>query len=297
MKLFLDVPYAEKDIAKANGAKWYPTLKKWYADDITLWSGLSQWIICHDNTTVFTYGLTKEEHEHLEKCSNYSFKEIPGSFLDLLENKAIAVILDPNKLSKSELEKLADIYIPTKKLVHKDQIEGSRWETEKYIVIDIETTGFSPAANKIIELGAVKIENGVITEEFNQLVNPGIEIPWRITKLTGITSQMVAGKPTIEEALPLFLKFCADHTIVAHNTKFDMGFIKYNAKEQGLRCSFKTLDTLEITRRLFPQLSNHQLSTVAAHLDVKIINHHRATDDAKVTAGIFLRCEKLKMKV
>ena len=166
-------------------------------------------------------------------------------------------------------------------------------ENKNYAVIDIETTGFSPISDKIIEIGAVKIENRVITEEFHQLINPGIPIPHKITEITGITSDMVADKPAIEEVLPLFMKFCANSIIVAHNANFDMGFIKHNAKKQGLDCDFEVLDTLEISRRLFPNLKNHKLDTVANHLDIELFEHHRATDDVQATARIFLKCEKI----
>ena len=162
-----------------------------------------------------------------------------------------------------------------------------------YVVFDIETTGFSATTDRITEIGAVKIVNRAITEGFNQLINPGIPIPPRITEITGITSYMLKGKPSIEEALPLFLRFCAGSTIVAHNARFDMGFIKYNANKQGLDCDFVVLDTLEIARRLFPRLVNHKLDTVARHLGVELLEHHRAADDAKATARIFLKCMEI----
>jgi len=163
-------------------------------------------------------------------------------------------------------------------------------ENKSYVVVDIETTGFSASSDKITEIGAVKIENGVITEEFSQLIDPGIPIPWRITEITGITSDMVDGKPTIEEALPLFFEFCTGCTIVAHNARFDMGFIKFNAARHGFDCNFRILDTLAMARRVFPYLANHKLDTVARHLEVELLKHHRAADDARATAHIFLRC-------
>ena len=95
-----------------------------------------------------------------------------------------------------------------------------------YVVFDIETTGFSPYLHRITEIGAVKIENGIITEEFHQLIDPGVPVPWRITEITGITDELLAGQPTIEGTLPLFFEFCSDCALVAHNANFDMGFIK-----------------------------------------------------------------------
>jgi len=161
---------------------------------------------------------------------------------------------------------------------------------KRYVVVDIETTGFSATSDRITELGAVKIENGAITEEFSQLIDPGIPIPWRITEITGITSDMVSGKPTIEEAMPHFLEFCAGCDIVAHNARFDMGFIIFNAERLGYDCDFRILDTLSMARKLFPYLENHKLGTVAKHLKIKLVKHHRASDDARATAQIFLHC-------
>ena len=162
-----------------------------------------------------------------------------------------------------------------------------------YVVFDIETTGFSAAHHRITEIGAVKIEDGVITEEFHQLVDPEVPVPWKITEITGISDEMVAGQPTIEEVLPLFIDFCEDCTLVAHNASFDMSFIRYNAKVQDLECYFEVVDTLSLARRSFPRLENHKLNTVAKHLCVEHLDHHRAMGDARATAHIFLRCCEL----
>ena len=164
---------------------------------------------------------------------------------------------------------------------------------KNFVVLDIETTGFSANLHKITEIGAIKIEDGVITEEFHQLINPGVPVPWKITELTGITSDMLEKQPTIEEVLPLFFKFCTGCAIIAHNAGFDMSFIRHNAKEHGLECNYEIIDTLKLARRLFPTLINHKLNTVANHLDVELLNHHRAMGDARATAQIFLRCCKL----
>ena len=159
-----------------------------------------------------------------------------------------------------------------------------------YVVFDIETTGFSPNYHKITEIGAVKIEDGVIVGEFHQLIDPEVSVPRKITEITGITDKMLCGQPTIEEALPVFFDFCKDCVLVAHNASFDMGFIRSNAAVQGLVCDFKVVDTLTLARRLFPRLINHKLNTVANHLDAKHTDHHRAMGDARATAHIFLRC-------
>ena len=163
-------------------------------------------------------------------------------------------------------------------------------KTKAYVVFDIETTGFSPYLHRITEIGAVKIESGVITGEFHQLIDPGVPVPWKITEITGITDELLAGQPTVEEALLLFFEFCSECALVAHNANFDMGFIKSNAAVHGLKCSYEIVDTLSLARRIFPKLENHKLSTVAKHLNVEHIDHHRAMGDARATAQIFLRC-------
>ena len=161
-----------------------------------------------------------------------------------------------------------------------------------YVVVDIETTGLSAYSDRIIEIGAVKIENGEITGEFCELIDPGIPIPYRITSITGITTDMVAGKSAIEEVLPLFLEFCGGSAIVAHNARFDMGFIKHNADKLGCECNHEVVDTLYIARRLFPQLKSHKLDAVADHLGIEQEDYHRALSDAKTAAHIFLRCSE-----
>jgi len=163
-----------------------------------------------------------------------------------------------------------------------------KYKNKSYVVFDIETTGFTAGYHKITE-----IEDGVITEEFHQLIDPGVPVPWKITEITGITDELLAGQPTIEEALPLFLEFCKECALVAHNASFDMSFIKTNAAEQELVCNFDIIDTLSLARRLFPRLENHKLNTVANHLNIEHSNHHRAMGDAKATAQIFLRCMEL----
>ena len=163
-----------------------------------------------------------------------------------------------------------------------------------YVVFDIETTGFSANMHKITEIGAVKIEDGVITEEFHQLIDPCVPVPWRITEITGITDELLVGQPTIEEALPIFLEFCDGCALVAHNASFDMSFINFNAVRQGLECNFDVLDTLSLARRNFPKLENHKLNTVANYLEIEHRDHHRAMGDAHATAQILLQCMELQ---
>lgn len=164
---------------------------------------------------------------------------------------------------------------------------------DKYVVFDIETTGLSPTKDMITEIGAIKIENGVVVDEYSQLINPGRPIPERIVDITGITDDMVKDKPSIEKILPDFKEFIEGSVLVAHNASFDTGFLREQFSRIGEILDNPILDTLEMTRSLFPHLKSHKLNLVAKHLNVSLINHHRAVDDAKATAEIFLKCMKL----
>ena len=158
-----------------------------------------------------------------------------------------------------------------------------------FVVFDIETTGFSPVNNKIIEIGAVKIRQGEITDRFSAFVNPGVPIPFEIEKLTSINDSMVMDAPPIEVILPQFLDFCQDAVLVAHNANFDMSFIMENAKRQGISRKFTFVDTLGIARVLLTHQAKHTLDAVAKTLSISLENHHRAVDDAECTAHIFLK--------
>ncbi|MBO5488897.1 MAG: PolC-type DNA polymerase III, partial [Eubacterium sp.] len=158
---------------------------------------------------------------------------------------------------------------------------------DSFVVFDLETTGFSPTHNKIIEIGAVKIENGEIVDRFSTFVDPKVPIPMRITEVTSITDDMVAGQPVIETVLPEFLEFCKGCVLVAHNSEFDYSFIQKKSEEQGLDAEFTVVDTLGIARVLFPHLAKYTLDNVAKVMKISLHNHHRAVEDAEATAEIF----------
>lgn len=173
----------------------------------------------------------------------------------------------------------------------KDMITNPRGQklNETYVVFDLETTGFIPSIDKIIEIGAVKVENGQIVDRFSTFVNPQIPIPFRIEKLTGINDNMVLDAPLIEDVLPKFMEFCKGAIMVAHNAEFDMSFISANAKRQKLECDFTVVDTLLMARFLIIGLGKYKLDNVAKALGVTLENHHRAVDDAECTAHIFMK--------
>ena len=158
-----------------------------------------------------------------------------------------------------------------------------------YVVFDIETTGFSALKDKIIEIGAVKVENGRITERFSEFVNPQIPIPFRIEELTSINDNMEADAPTIDVILPKFEKFCEGCVMVAHNAEFDMSFIRKNYEDIGIEREDTVVDTVGMARFLLPQLNRFKLDTVAKAVGVSLEHHHRAVDDASCTADIFVK--------
>ena len=158
---------------------------------------------------------------------------------------------------------------------------------DSFVVFDIETTGFSSVTNHIIEIGAVKVENGKIVDRFSTYVNPQEPIPYRITKLTTITDADVMDAPTIDQVLPEFFAFCEGCVLVAHNASFDIGFIKENARRLELPYAYTHVDTLAMARVLLPQLAKFTLDHVAKTVGVSLENHHRAVDDAEATAEIF----------
>ena len=158
-----------------------------------------------------------------------------------------------------------------------------------FVVFDIETTGFSAVNDRIIEIGAVKVENGVITEKFSEFVNPERPIPFEIEKLTSINDRMVEDAPNISVILPKFMDFCGGSVLVAHNADFDTGFIRHNCEVLGLPYDYTYVDTLGIARSFLEGLKNYKLDTVVEAMGCTLANHHRAVDDAGATADVFVR--------
>ena len=181
----------------------------------------------------------------------------------------------------------------------KDMIVNPRGQSldDTYVVFDLETTGFSAKSDRIIEIGAVKVQNGKIIDRFSTFVNPEIPIPLRIEQLTSINDNMVIDAPKIEEILPSFMEFCEGSVMVAHNADFDMSFIAANCERIGLPCDFTIVDTVAMSRYLIIGLGKYKLDRVAKALGIVLENHHRAVDDAECTALIFLKlCKMLKDK-
>lgn len=163
----------------------------------------------------------------------------------------------------------------------------------KAVVFDIETTGFGPVHDKIIEIGAVKVVEGEIADTFSTFINPQIPIPYDIQQLTSITDEMVFDAPTIDIILPQFLEFCKDCILVAHNASFDVGFITKKAQQLGITTDFTVIDTVSLARMLLPNLNKFKLNIVAKELNISLENHHRAVDDAGATAEIYVKFLKM----
>lgn len=159
-----------------------------------------------------------------------------------------------------------------------------------FVVFDLETTGAKTPPCRITEIGAYRVQKGKLTEEFQTLVNPETPIPIFISQLTGISNQMVKNAPKFGEVAADFLDFIGDSVLVAHNAQFDMRFLNHEIGRihTDYRVANPHLCTVKISRKLLPHIENHRLNTVANYYSISLVNHHRATDDARATAHIFV---------
>jgi DNA polymerase-3 subunit epsilon len=161
---------------------------------------------------------------------------------------------------------------------------------DELVILDFETTGLSPSYARIIEVGAIIIKENIVVDKISQLLYPGSSIPQFITSITGITNQMVKGKPTPEKFMPTLKKFIGNKPILAHNASFDQKFLISEMENIGISIENPFLCTLKLARRLLPNAPNHKLGTLASYLALKIPkNHqaHRALDDVMVTNQIW----------
>ena len=159
--------------------------------------------------------------------------------------------------------------------------------TDSYVALDIETTGLDPRGCEIIELAAIRIQDSKIVESFSELVRPDSEVSGFITRLTGISNDMLADAPNICEALPRFLEFVGDNVILGHNICFDIGFICDKAARQGRHFNNDYIDTMRISRRLFPEHRTHKLDDLISRFNLKARNEHRALGDTLLTARCY----------
>lgn len=152
--------------------------------------------------------------------------------------------------------------------------------TDTYIALDLETTGLSPSADRILEIGAVKVVDGQIEETYETLVNPGRKIEKRIEELTGITDEMAAGGMDTRSAVIGLVEFCGNLPLLGHNILFDYGFVKQNAINLNLAFEKEGIDTLKIARTLFPEMEHRSLQALCAYYGICPEKAHRAASDA-----------------
>lgn len=186
---------------------------------------------------------------------------------------------DPRLRLNEDTVELVPTALDAKKLLETD-----------FVVFDLETTGAKAPPCRVIEIGAYRVRQGRIAEEFHTLVNPEALIPPFITALTRITQEMVLEAPVFKDVIDDFLRFIGDSVLVAHNASFDMGFLNHEiAMVLGeYRVGNPCLCTVQLSRKLLPHISNHKLKTLAEHYSISLINHHRAHEDARATAEIFV---------
>ena len=171
-----------------------------------------------------------------------------------------------------------------------DGFEARSLADTEFVVFDLETTGAQAPPCRITEIGAYRVKGGVIDAEFQTLVNPETQIPPFITSLTGISDNMVKDAPRFHEVVDGFLNFIGDAVLVAHNAPFDMGFLNHEIGKiyEDYRVANPCLCTVQLSRKLLPDVVNHKLKTLAEHYSISLINHHRASPDALATAQVFL---------
>lgn len=171
--------------------------------------------------------------------------------------------------------------------IRENETENIVDELTDYVVIDLETTGFSPASDKIIEIAAIVVVDNEIVDRYDVLVNPQRDIPDNIVNLTGITNNMVKNSPIIDKVIPEFLSIIDSYVIVGHNVNFDLGFISENCEHIGIKFEKYFVDTLKYSRKVFPELEHHKLGDVCSALNIENKMSHRALSDCIATHECF----------
>lgn len=163
----------------------------------------------------------------------------------------------------------------------------------RFIAFDLETTGTVPGVDQIVEIGAVRFNNGVVESVFSTLVDPQRSIPPGASAVNGITDDMVSGKPKIDSLLSAFAEFCEDMIMVAHNAPFDAQFLISDIKKHEMPAPRGViLDSLPISRKVFPGLANYKLGTLVQHLKIPSTGFHRAEEDATYCGQLFIELVK-----
>lgn len=163
---------------------------------------------------------------------------------------------------------------------------------DTFIVVDLETTGLTPKKDRILEIGAWKVSENSFVDQFHCMVDPCMEIPERITALTGITNEMVDGQNTVEDALAKFLAFAGELPLLGHNLLFDYAFLKHAAVNQGISFERQGVDTLKISRQMLAELPSRRLGNLCTYFGIEQNRAHRADEDAYVTAVLYHELKK-----
>jgi len=238
-----------------------------------------------ENKNIIVHGDIEDYNGRLSfKVKSIGFADV---VLESVESEEVKIISSPNdRYLTVKPEAFVDIF--------QDNMFFEKKEVGEYllnndiVVFDIETTGLEASRCEILEIGAVKLKQGKIVETFETLIKPESEIPDEITKLTGITADMVAKSPNIKQVLPDFYKFCYGCTIMAYNIDFDYKFISVWGQKQGYVFDNKQIDVLYLARAYIPGLKNFKLSTVCKKLGISLENAHRAVHDAMATAEVVI---------
>lgn len=213
----------------------------------------------HQAVAITDHGVVQAFPEAYNAAKKHGIKVLYGIEANVV-NDAIPIVLNPQSRPLKETE---------------------------YVIFDVETTGLSVVQHTIIELAGVKMREGEVVDQFEHFVNPHQPIPEHIQKLTNITDDMVRDAPDLEHVIREFATFVGDAVLVAHNARFDMGFLHASCQQVGIpELNNPVLDTLELARFLYPSLKNHRLDTLAAKFKVPLDNHHRAVDDSVATGHV-----------
>ena len=159
----------------------------------------------------------------------------------------------------------------------------------KYCIFELETTGLDVKKDKIIEIGAVKLKNGESVDTFSEYVNPKVQISKVVSKINKITDETVKNAKTIEELLPIFLKFIDDSILVSHGEDYDYNVLIYNCEKLVLKCENKYIDSLKLAREKFPEFKFYSLKRLATRFNIDINENNRAVDNAKLLALVFIK--------
>ncbi len=312
-KAFLDKNHAKKimgRIKKAKGIRIAGTAQMdQYAGEITVMA----------NTIIETEGMKKEtrqdtaEVKRVELHMHTQMSQMDGmtSAKDLIKRamkwgmKSIAITDHGVVQAFPDAHKLLGVDNPDMKVIYGVEAylvpdktpsvsfpKGQSLNTT-YCVLDLETTGLSFRTEKITEIGIMKVKDGEVIDEFSCFVNPEKPIPPKVVEVTNITDDMVKDAETIEQVLPKVIEFIGDSVLVAHNADFDIGFLKYNAKQQGLSIENTYIDTLRLAKDLFPDYKKYKLGKIAENLGIVVEVAHRALDDVDTTVKVFRHMLKM----